>query len=74
MQLVVAGLLRTAIIFVAATLSSASLIALAQYVMVLSSCASSLIVELVLSLFGLPFVGDNFLVLILILRFTLPLY
>jgi hypothetical protein len=32
------------------------------------------IVELVLSLFRLPFVGDEFIVLILIMRFTLPLY
>jgi hypothetical protein len=32
------------------------------------------VIKLVLSLFRLPFVGDEFLVLILILRLTLPLY
>jgi hypothetical protein len=37
-------------------------------------CHILFVVELVLSLFRLPFVGDEFLVLILILRLTLPLY
>jgi hypothetical protein len=33
-----------------------------------------LVVKLVLSLFRLPFIGDEFIILALILRFTLPLY